>query len=81
MIQVVSVSSLDDGNHAKCPRCWHWHPDLLNFGHTWEEVNTNPKLRKEKLCNRCQDIILTEFPDHPSVPHIKLSIQLKAELY
>jgi len=26
------------------------------------------------LCDKCQQIILEDFPDHPSVPHIRAAL-------
>ena len=40
---------------VKCPRCWHWHAADLNF---------------DNLCNRCVQIILTDFPNHESAARI-----------
>lgn len=69
-----SVKSMNDGHNVKCPRCWHWHGVVSNFGHTLDEIAANPELAKEKLCDDCQRTILTNFPNHPSVPHIKLAL-------
>jgi hypothetical protein len=70
----ISVESMIDGNHVMCPRCWHWHGVAENFGHTPEEIAADKSLEKEKLCDRCQRIILTDYPSHPSVPHIKSAL-------
>ena len=45
-----------DGRSIKCPRCYHWHGVIDNF---------------DNLCDTCQQIILSEFPNHESVPFIK----------
>ena len=45
----------------KCPRCWHW-THTLNF---------------DDLCNRCVAIILEDFPQHESVPHILANLSAR----
>lgn len=45
---------------VKCPRCWHVHEASLNF---------------DNLCNKCVNIILTDFPNHPSVPFIQENLK------
>lgn len=77
----IIVESMDDGHNVKCPRCWHWHGVIENFGHLPEDIEANPKLAKEKLCDRCQKIILTHFPNHPSVPHIKAALEYQRKKY
>lgn len=67
----VEISSMDNGRNVKCPRCWHWHGVVENFGHLPEEIALNPNLSKEKLCDKCQLTILNDFPNHASVPHIR----------
>lgn len=50
----------------KCPRCYRYHYNDLNFGHeTVTEENKN-----EKLCNRCVAIILKYYPSAVCVPFI-----------
>lgn len=63
-----------DEQYVKCPRCWEFHTVRLNFGHTVEEVALDPKLAHEKLCDGCQQLIVAEFPHHPSVPHIHAAL-------
>lgn len=68
----ITIKSMDDGHNVKCPRCWHWHGVTENFGHEPGAVlpdGRNPD--KEKLCDRCQQIILEEYPEHPAVPYIR----------
>jgi hypothetical protein len=77
----VEVKSMDDGHNVKCPRCWHWHGVNENFGHLPEEIVANPKLAKEKLCDNCQQIILTDFPNHPAVPQIKAALAAQKTKY
>lgn len=72
---------MDDGHNVKCPRCWHWHGVTENFGHLPEEISANPKLAKEKLCDKCQQIILTDFPNHSAVPHIKAALAAQKTKY
>lgn len=44
---------------VKCPRCWkHTGEGRFNF---------------DGLCDVCCDVILKDFPDHESVPHILAS--------
>jgi hypothetical protein len=54
----VGVQSLAASpDHTKCPRCWHYtHEGLSNY---------------DGLCDRCCNVLLTAWPDHASVPHIK----------
>ena len=73
---------MDDGHNVKCPRCWHWHGAAENFGHEPGVVlpnNRDPE--KEKLCDTCQQIILTDFPDHPSYPHILSALLSQRKKY
>jgi hypothetical protein len=78
---VVKVESIADGHNVKCPRCWHWHGVTENFGHLPEEIVADPKLAKEKLCDRCQQIILIDFPNHPSAAHIKAALAAQRDKY
>ena len=67
---------MNDGRNVKCPRCWHWHGVIENFGHEPGVVlpdGRNPD--EEKLCDPCQQVILNDFPDHPSVPYIKAALE------
>lgn len=59
-----------DPAYVKCPRCYGAHTESLNFGHTEEEMAQNPKLEREKLCNRCTSTLMKHFPGHASVPYI-----------
>lgn len=77
----VKVESMNDGHNVKCPRCWHWHGVVENFGHLPEEIAANPKLEKEKLCDNCQKTILSDFPNHPAVPHIKSALLAQRARY
>lgn len=53
----ISIRSLkDDPEARKCPRCWKYHFVKFNF---------------DGLCDLCQSILLNDFPDHESIPHIK----------
>ena len=70
---IINLSG--DGRSVKCPRCWHWHGAVENFGH---EPGGN---EREKLCDRCSQIILENFPKHPSVPHILLAQAAQREKY
>lgn len=74
MTETITVQPMNDGRNVKCPRCWHWHGVIENFGHLPEEIEAKPELEKEKLCDGCQKTILENFPDHPSVPHIKAAL-------
>lgn len=56
----ITAISMDDGRNVKCPRCLHYHPVIENF---------------DNLCDRCQQILLTHFPNHPSVEHIKIALE------
>lgn len=77
----VTVISLVDGRHVKCPRCWHWHICVDNFGHLPDEIAEKPKLAEEKLCDVCQRIILTQYPGHPAVPHILAALRSQEQKY
>jgi hypothetical protein len=72
--RTIVVLAADDGHNVKCPRCWHWHGAPDNFGHLPEEIKADPEKAKEALCDSCQRLILTEFPQHPSVPHIMAAL-------
>lgn len=72
---------MDDGRNVKCPRCWRWHGVLENFGHRPEEEAIKPELAKEKLCDRCQQVILKDYPNHESVPFIKLALEEQRKKY
>lgn len=71
----------DDPHIVKCPRCWHCHGVTENFGHLPEEIEADPSLAKEKLCDNCQQIILNDYPNHPSVPYIKAALTAQREKY
>ncbi len=61
------VRVLDEEGMLKCPRCWHVHQNIYNFGH--EEGHE--KYNTEKLCDNCERTILTCFPEHEAVKFIK----------
>ena len=67
----VKIHAAKDFGWVKCPRCWHYHTGVSNFGHTIEEIEQNPKLKDEHLCSKCCDVILEQYPNHPSAPYIK----------
>ena len=73
--RAATAERASDPDYVKCPRCWDWHTVRSNFGHLPEEEAADPKLAHEKLCDDCQRFILTEHPDHPSVPHIKAALE------
>lgn len=78
----VHVCSMDNGHNVKCPRCWHWHGVTTNFGHEPGAVlpdNRDPD--KEKLCDKCQYVIVTKFPNHPSIPFIKDALEKQKALF
>lgn len=62
----ITVESCQKSGMVKCPRCWHYHYGSLNFGHE----PGHEKYGKEFLCNNCIEIILNNYPDHPSVKFI-----------
>lgn len=72
---------MNDGHNVKCPRCWRWHGVTENFGHLPEEIAARPELAKEKLCDRCQAVILTDYPLHPSVVHIQAAMDRQMVKY
>ena len=49
----------DNPDYVKCPRCWH---------HTHEG-----KYNYDNLCDRCCHVLVSDWPDHASVPHILAS--------
>ena len=54
---VVIRSLAQDPNYVKCPRCWNYtHEGLSNY---------------DNLCDECCSTLVSAWPDHPSVPHIK----------
>lgn len=54
---VVVRSLASDPNYVKCPRCWKYsHEGLSNY---------------DNLCDTCCSTLISAWPDHPSVPHIK----------
>lgn len=67
----ASIFSLKE-THCKCPRCRAMTKCWGNFGHLKHEIEADPKLAREKLCQRCCDSILTDFPLHESADFIKL---------
>ena len=68
----VSVESLKfNPNYCKCPRCQYWHTNKTSFGHLPEEIEKDPKLANEHLCDKCQEFLVNNFPGHPSVPYIQ----------
>lgn len=75
------ITLTDDPHTVKCPRCWHCHGVTENFGHLPDEIEADPSLAKEKLCDNCQQTILSDYPNHPSVPHIKAAIATQREKY
>lgn len=77
----ICVESMDDGRNVKCPRCWHHHGCIENFGHLPDEIEANPRLGMEKLCDRCQSVILEEYPNHPSAVHIRAALELQRGKY
>ena len=79
---MIEVLSIDDGRNVKCPRCWHWHGVVENFGHQPGTVLPNERNPdKEKLCDRCQQVILSDFPNHVSVPHIVAALSEQHRKY
>ena len=46
----------DNPAYGRCPRCWHYHTVKLNYDH---------------LCDRCCIVLMSAWPDHVSVPHIR----------
>jgi len=76
----VTIKSLK-GVRPKCPRCKK-HPRATswnNFGHTRLEIEANPELAKEKLCDRCSKQILDNWPGHPAFPYVQLYINKQKE--
>ena len=61
------IRVLDEEGMLKCPRCWHVHKNIYNFGH--EEGHE--KYHTEKLCDNCERTILACFPEHEAVKFIK----------
>jgi hypothetical protein len=41
---------------AKCPRCWR--------------VTGEGRYNFDGLCDRCCDVLVTDHPTHPAIPHI-----------
>ena len=77
----IHVTDCDNGRNVKCPRCWHWHGVVENFGHLPDEIAARPELAKEKLCDRCQSTILECWPDHPASPHIRSALAEQRRKY
>lgn len=50
----VTVVRMDSLGAYKCPRC-----RMYTFCENYDN-----------LCNRCVDVLVSEFPDHPSVAEI-----------
>jgi hypothetical protein len=55
-VTITVKSAAEIPGSSTCPRCWHWHTIQGNY---------------HDLCDKCCKILITDFPDHPSVPHIK----------
>lgn len=51
---------LDPETYVKCPRCYGHHSVRGNF---------------DNLCDSCQWTLLSCFPEHDSVPHIKKALE------
>lgn len=80
-MQITVTSLRNDPEARKCPRCYQWHYIQENFGHPPEEEAKNPALGREKLCDRCQRVILEHFPGHWSVPHIRAALEAQRLKY
>jgi hypothetical protein len=61
----TEARKLDPETYARCPRCYGYHSIHGNF---------------DNLCDPCQLTIQREFPDHPSVPHIRAAMAKWAPL-
>lgn len=46
----------NDPDYVRCPRCYGNHSVRGNF---------------DNLCDKCQRVLLSDFPDHESVPFIR----------
>lgn len=55
-MEMTDERKADPETYLRCPRCYGYHSIHGNF---------------DNLCDSCQKTILTNFPDHPSVPFIK----------
>lgn len=63
----IDVKSLvGNPDYVRCPRCWTYHTVMLNH---------------DGLCDRCQNAILTDMPDHESVPFIKTCLEAQARYF
>src|SRR3990167_4378196 len=51
---------------VKCPRCWRYHLMAMNFDY---------------LCDWCCRVLLDDFPNHESVPHILEAYAKQREKY
>ncbi len=84
---ICTIASKQDGRHVSCPRCRKVHTCNWNFGHTEEEIancheiNYFKALMNQKLCDRCQQVLLEFYPNHPSIPYIKVAIEKQKRIY
>jgi hypothetical protein len=57
----VTVKSMAEiPGSSKCQQRGHWHTIQRNY---------------DDLCDRCCKVLVNDFPDHPSVPHIKHALK------
>lgn len=64
---LVTVTPVSENpRNVKCPRCWQYHMVVGNF---------------DNLCDRCQNVILTDYPEHESVAGIRAGIAAQLEKF
>jgi len=66
LIQIKAESLKDNPDYCQCPRCWKFHHVFENF---------------DSLCDRCINVILDDFPNHESVPFIKVALEKQRKKY
>jgi hypothetical protein len=64
MPRVVVTALRDNPDYVKCPRCWHYHAIKENH---------------DSLCDRCCNVLIDAWPDHPSTPLIKANMAAQRE--
>ena len=61
----VSVEDCADLGYVKCPRCWKW--------------TAEGRFNYDNLCDRCCQVLVSDHPQHESVPHILAAFKVQAE--
>ena len=71
----ISVSlCADDPSQVICPRCHRWHSGPLNTPYPVDAlVAKGYDPARQKICDRCEAILLSDYPDHEASLAIRLN--------